>query len=52
MTKKINRREFLTRSALIGAAGIAAPSILTSCSGKGVTPLREKGSYYDLCIKE
>lgn len=46
MTKKINRREFLTRSALIGAAGIAAPSILTSCSGKGVTPLREKGSYY------
>ena len=46
MTKKINRREFLTRSALIGAAGIAVPSILTSCSGKGNVPLREKGSYY------
>ena len=45
---KMDRRQFLSLSATAGAAAIAAPAILTSCSPKGekVTPLRPAGSYY------
>ncbi|MBQ0127259.1 MAG: Gfo/Idh/MocA family oxidoreductase [Bacteroidales bacterium] len=42
----INRREFLTRTAKIGAAGMVAPALLTSCGGKKNTPLRAEGTYY------
>ena len=42
---KIGRREFLSYSAMLGAAGIVG---LSSCSNnqEKVTPLREPGSYY------
>ena len=42
---KIGRREFLTYSTILGAAGIAG---LNSCSGGGsrLTPLRKPGEYY------
>jgi len=47
MNKKLNRRDFLSTTAALGAAGIVAPSILTSCAGKGKTaPLRQPGTYY------
>ena len=42
----INRREFLTRTAKIGAAGMVAPALLTSCGGKKNPPLRAEGTYY------
>lgn len=44
----INRREFLSRGAKIGAAGIVAPSLLTACKGssKKMVPLRAEGEYY------
>ena len=42
----INRREFLTRTAKIGAAGMVAPALLTSCAGKKNVPLRAEGTYY------
>lgn len=45
--KNINRRQFLSYSAMIGAAGVLAPSLLASCkNGSANTPLREEGSYY------
>ena len=42
---KIGRREFLTYSTILGAAGIAG---LSSCSSKNnrLTPLRKPGEYY------
>ena len=46
MSNKINRRDFLSTSALIGAGALVAPSLLTSCAGKGNTPLRKAGTYY------
>ena len=46
-TKNINRREFLTSTAKIGAAGMVAPALLTSCAGsKKNTPYRAEGTYY------
>lgn len=45
--KDINRRQFLSYTAALGAAGVIVPSVLTSCSnGKKLTPLRPEGSYY------
>ena len=46
MSNKINRRDFLSTSALIGAGALVAPSLLTSCAGKGNTPIRKAGTYY------
>ena len=46
-SKNLNRREFLSMSAVIGAGAVVAPSILSSCAkGSGNTPLRPAGSYY------
>jgi len=45
--KTLGRRDFLTKSATLGVAGVVAPSLLTSCGGsKKLVPLREKGEYY------
>lgn len=47
MNKKLNRRDFLTTTAALGAAGIVAPSLLSSCSrGSKLIPLKESGEYY------
>lgn len=47
MDKKLNRRDFLSTTAAIGAAGIVAPSLLSSCGrGQKLTPLRQEGEYY------
>lgn len=46
MSKTLNRRDFLSYSAMIGAAGLAGSAVLTSCGKKGSLPLREKGTYY------
>ena len=46
---KISRKDFLSYSALLGAAGlIGSSSLLSSCSGKksGNTPLRQPEEYY------
>ena len=32
---KLNRRQFLTGSAVLGAAALAGPTFLTACSGGG-----------------
>ncbi|MCQ2149708.1 MAG: Gfo/Idh/MocA family oxidoreductase [Bacteroidales bacterium] len=40
---KIGRRDFLSYSAVLGAAGIVG---LSSCKGGGLTPLRKPGDYY------
>ena len=46
----MNRRSFLTTTAVVGAAGLVGGQLLTACSGgkKGdkLTPLKEPGSYY------
>lgn len=48
--KDLSRRKFLTNAAIIGAAGMAAPAILASCSGGNgngkQTPLKKEGEYY------
>lgn len=44
--KKLGRREFLGRSAMLGAAGIVGTSLLSSCGGNGRKPLRKPGEYY------
>jgi len=46
MSSKINRRDFLSVSAAIGAGAIVAPSLLTACSSKGNKPIRKAGTYY------
>ena len=50
MSAKMNRRSFLTTTAVVGAAGLVGGQLLTACSGgkKGdkLTPLKEPGSYY------
>jgi len=44
---KINRREFLSKSAALGVAGVVGTSMLLSCDSKNKqTPLRPEGSYY------
>lgn len=45
MEKKLSRRDFLAKSAALGAAAAVAPSIITSCA-KSNKPLREPGEYY------
>jgi predicted dehydrogenase len=42
---KISRRNFLSYSAALGATGLLGSSLITSCK-RGLTPLREEGSYY------
>ena len=47
--KDMSRRNFLTTTALIGAAGMVAPAILTGCSkgaSSALTPLKKEGEYY------
>ena len=44
--KLMGRRAFLTNSAKIGAAGVIGASVLSSCGGQGIKPLRKKGEYY------
>ena len=48
--KDLSRRKFLTSTAIIGAAGMVAPAILTSCGGGNgnskQTPLKKEGEYY------
>ena len=46
MNKKLNRRDFLSTTAALGAAGIVAPSLLTSCGKAKDKPLRQPGEYY------
>ena len=43
----MSRRSFLTGAATVGAAAVAAPALLASCSGTGkLTPLKKEGEYY------
>ena len=43
----MSRRSFLTGAATVGAAAVAAPALLASCSGKGkLTPLKKEGESY------
>ena len=44
----LSRRRFLTGAAAVGAAAVAAPTLLASCSGSSnkLTPLRKEGEYY------
>ena len=47
--KDMSRRNFLTTTAIIGAAGMVAPAILTGCSkgaSNALTPLKKEGEYY------
>ncbi len=46
--QSINRREFLTRSAKIGAAAVVAPTLISSCTPKGdkLVALNPEGTYY------
>jgi len=46
MSEKINRREFLSKSAALGVAGVVGTSMLLSCNKGGYTPLSPAGSYY------
>ena len=50
MSAKMNRRSFLTTTAVVGAAGLVGGQLLTACSGGKkdgkASPLREPGSYY------
>ncbi|MBQ2292638.1 MAG: twin-arginine translocation signal domain-containing protein, partial [Bacteroidaceae bacterium] len=40
----ISRRHFLAGAATVGAAAVAAPALLASCSGKEkFTPLKKEG---------
>ena len=44
---KIDRREFLSRSAALGLTGIVGTSLLSSCKGGDkLVPLRAEGDYY------
>lgn len=45
MSEKINRREFLSKSAALGVAGVVGTSMLMSCNN-GLKPLNPAGSYY------
>ncbi|MGX8697215.1 MAG: Gfo/Idh/MocA family oxidoreductase, partial [Prevotella sp.] len=44
----MSRRRFLTGAATVGAAAVAAPALLASCSGGNnkLTPLKKEGEYY------
>ena len=43
----MSRRSFLTGAATVGAAAVAAPALLASCSGGNkLTPLKKEGEYY------
>jgi len=42
----INRRKFLTTTAMIGAASLAAPAVFSSCNSNKRTPLKKEGEYY------
>ena len=43
----MSRRHFLTGAAAVGAAAVAAPALLASCSGKDkLTPLKKEGEFY------
>ena len=46
----LSRRKFLTNGALIGAAGMIAPAVLSSCTGGSKasvnTPLKKEGEFY------
>ncbi|MDO4949385.1 MAG: Gfo/Idh/MocA family oxidoreductase [Bacteroidales bacterium] len=46
--KSIDRRKFLSNTAKLGLASVAAPAFLTSCGPKGpvYTPLKQEGEYY------
>lgn len=46
--KSMSRRSFLTGAATVGAAAVAAPALLASCSGNSnkLTPLKKEGEYY------
>jgi predicted dehydrogenase len=45
--QSISRRRFLTGAATVGAAAVAAPALLASCSGGNkLTPLKKEGEYY------
>ena len=44
--EKINRRKFLSTSAILGAATLAVPAVLTSCNSKKLVPLKKEGEYY------
>ncbi len=46
--KSMSRRSFLTGAATVGAAAVAAPALLASCSGNNnkLTPLKKEGEYY------
>lgn len=47
MEKDLSRRKFLTSSAVIGAASLMTPALLTSCGGGNKqTPLKAEGEYY------
>ena len=48
MSKTINRRDFLSYSAALGATGLVGSSLLTACGPKKekLVPLREPGTYY------
>ncbi|MBQ9888406.1 MAG: Gfo/Idh/MocA family oxidoreductase [Bacteroidales bacterium] len=48
MSKTINRRDFLSYSAALGATGLVGSSLLTACGPKKdkLVPLRERGTYY------
>lgn len=46
MSNLISKREFIKKSLAIGAASIAAPSLLSSCAGKALVPLKKEGEYY------
>lgn len=44
---KMNRRGFLQKSAILGATGLVAPAMFTSCSNSPkMVPLRQPGEYY------
>ena len=48
MSKTINRRDFLSYSAALGATGLVGSGLLTACGPKKekLVPLREPGTYY------
>ena len=45
--ESMSRRRFLAGAATVGAAAMAAPTLLASCSGGSkLTPLKKEGEYY------
>ena len=47
MEKDLSRRKFLTNSAMLGAASLVTPALISSCSGGSkLTPLKAEGEYY------